>query len=138
MDVRAATIDARGEALGQFLRFGLVGGIGFFADSATVYALRAEIGLIAAGMVSYFVAATVTWALNRNWTFRGLGNGPAHRQWARFLLANLVGFVLNRGTYVLLVSLVPFCAEQPVLAVAAGALAGMGVNFGLSRAVVFR
>jgi putative flippase GtrA len=46
--------------------------------------------------------------------------------------------VLNRGTYALLVTFVPLCAEQPVYAVAAGAVAGMFVNFGLSRRVVFR
>src|SRR5579883_2318584 len=122
----------------QFLRFGMVGLAGFGVDTGIVYALRHPIGLIAAGMASYVAAATVTWALNRAWTFRGRGSGPAHRQWALFLIANLAGFVLNRGAYVLLVSFVPLCAAQPVLATFSGALAGMGVNFGLSRTVVFR
>jgi len=76
--------------------------------------------------------------LNRIWTFRGLGSGPAHRQWAMFLAANLVGFVLNRGTYALLVTFVPLAAEQPVIATSAGAIAGMFVNFALSRRLVFR
>jgi putative flippase GtrA len=89
-------------------------------------------------VVSYLVAATVTWLLNRLWTFRGLGSGPVHRQWARFIAVNLVGFVLNRGTYAALVTYVPLCAEQPVYAVFAGAVAGMFLNFSLSRAMVFR
>ncbi len=122
----------------QFLKFGVVGVVGFAVDTATVYALRATLGLYAAGLASYIVAATVTWALNRNWTFRGQGGGEAHRQWVRFVLANMVGFLLNRGTFVALVATVPLCAEQPVLAVGAGAIAGMFVNFGLSRALVFR
>jgi hypothetical protein len=46
--------------------------------------------------------------------------------------------VLNRGTYALLVTFVAIAAEQPVLAVAAGSIAGMGVNFVLSRRMVFR
>ena len=53
-------------------------------------------------------------------------------------LANLLGLVLNRGTYAVLVTVVPLCARQPVFAVAAGSLAGMMVNFILSRRVVFR
>lgn len=122
----------------QFLRFGVVGTAGFVVDTSVVYGLRGAIGLIGAGLASYLVAATLTWALNRVWTFRGRGSGAAHRQWLRFLLANMAGFVLNRGTYVALVMLVALCARQPVLATAAGALAGMGVNFALSRAVVFR
>ena len=121
----------------QFLRFGVVGTCGFVVDTATVYALRGTFGLYGAGMVSYLLAATSNWALNRVWTFRGQGSGPAHRQWARFMLANLAGFVLNRGTYAALVTWVPLCASQPVFAVAAGSVAGMFVNFGLSRRVVF-
>ena len=35
-------------------------------------------------------------------------------------------------------ALVPLCAAQPVLAVAAGAGAGMFLNFALSRNYVFR
>ena len=123
--------------IAQFLRFGTVGGIGFVIDTAVVYALRGALGLYGAGMVSYLVAASCNWALNRVWTFRGLGEGPAHRQWARFMAANLVGFVLNRGTYAILVTWVPLCARQPVFAVAAGSVAGMFVNFALSRRVVF-
>ena len=101
-------------------------------------ALRSSVGIYAAGLLAYVVAATVNWGLNRAWTFRGRGAGPAHRQWATFLAANLLGFVLNRGTFVALVALVPLCAAQPVLAVAAGAGAGMFLNFALSRNYVFR
>jgi putative flippase GtrA len=129
---------ARIGVLVQFLMFGSVGVAGFVVDTATVYALRHSLGLYGAGLAAYFVAASVTWILNRLWTFRGQGSGPVHRQWARFLAVNTSGFVLNRGTYALLVTFVPLCAAQPVYAVAAGAVAGMFVNFGLSRRVVFR
>jgi putative flippase GtrA len=122
----------------EFLKFGVVGAIGLVFDTATVYALRSSLGIYVAGLLAYGVAATVTWGLNRAWTFRGRGGGPAHRQWATFLAANFVGFVLNRGTFVALVALVPLCRSQPVLAVAAGAGAGMFLNFALSRSYVFR
>jgi putative flippase GtrA len=136
---RAAT-PARIALLAQFLRFGIVGLVGLVFDTATVYGLRSRLGLYGAGMVSYVVAASVTWALNRSWTFRGHGSGtlPAHRQWALFLTTNLAGFVLNRGTYVLLIATLPLAVTYPVIAVAAGAIAGMFVNFGVSRGVVFR
>jgi putative flippase GtrA len=122
----------------QFVRFGTVGGIGFLVDTGTVYALRYSLGLYGAGLVAYVVAATGNWVLNRVWTFRGHGSGPAHRQWAIFMLTNLGGFVLNRGAYALLVTFVAVAARQPVIATAAGAVAGMFVNFGLSRQFVFR
>ena len=133
---RAATPD-RLAAVRQFLRFGVVGVAGFIIDTATVYGLRNSLGLYGAGIAAYVVAATGNWLLNRVWTFRGQGPGPAHRQWVRFMLANLIGFVLNRGTYAILITYVTAAAAQPAIATAAGAVAGMFVNFSLSRRFVF-
>ena len=124
--------------LRQFLKFGVVGTFGFVVDTAVVYSLRYQLGLYGAGLVAFLVAATANWVMNRLWTFRGQGSLPVHREWARYMVTNLAGFVLNRGTYALLVTFVAIAAEQPVLAVAAGSIAGMGVNFVLSRRMVFR
>ena len=129
---------ARAILLMEFLKFGVVGTVGFAVDTATVYALRCSLGLYGAGVVAFMVAGTCNWGLNRIWTFRGRGGQKAHRQWAMFLAANLVGFVLNRGTYALLVTFVALCAAEPVWAIAAGSIAGMGTNFFLSRKLVFR
>lgn len=129
---------ARLALLAQLLRFGAVGVVGFGLDTATVYALRFRLGLYGAGMAAYFVAATANWALNRAWTFRGRGSGRARRQWALFLAANSCGLVLNRGTYAALIATSALCRAYPVLAVAAGAVAGMFANFALSRNLVFR
>ena len=122
----------------QFLRFGTVGVAGFVVDTLVVYGLRGWLGLYLAGMVSYLVAASGNFVLNRIWTFRGQGSAPAHRQWLLFLLTNLGGFVLNRGTYVALIFFSPLCHSHPILAIAAGAVAGMFLNFHLSRTVAFR
>jgi putative flippase GtrA len=122
----------------QFIRFGFVGIVGLIIDTAVVYGFRRSLGLYGAGLLAYVFAASVTWILHRVWTFRGHGSTPAHRQWAMFLAANLVGFVLNRGTYALLVTFLPIAAAQPVIATSSGAIAGMFVNFTLSRRVVFR
>lgn len=128
----------RVRGLVQFLKFGVIGVLGFLVDTATVYGLRGWLGLYGAGLAAYVTAATANWVLNRWWTFRGQGGGPAVLQWLRFMVANLAGFVLNRGLFVLLVTFVPLCADKPVLAVAAGSLAGMVCNFRLSRTLVFR
>ena len=122
----------------QFLRFGVVGVICFLVDTAFVYALRGPLGLYAAGMASYFIAATVGWALNRTFTFRGAGSSSMLRQWFTFLVAGLGGLVLNRGVYFTLITVSATCVEYPVIAVAAGSVADMFVNFAMSRKVVFR
>jgi putative flippase GtrA len=123
----------------QFLQFGVVGVIGFVIDTATVYALWKFVGLYVAGFAGFFTAASGTWFCNRLWTFRHLpGRDAWHVQWARFLAANFTGFLINRGVYVLLITFVDFAARVPAVAVGAGALAGMLLNFNLSRKVVFR
>jgi putative flippase GtrA len=122
----------------QFLRFGAVGAIGFVIDTAVVYALKASAGLYVAGAVAYVVAATVNWGLNRIWTFRGRSSGRMHRQWALYLTANGLGFVFNRGTFFLLVTVSPLCVQYPVLAIAGGVAMGMFLNFHLARTFVFR
>lgn len=123
----------------EFLRFGLVGTIGFLVDSGVLYgAIGLGAGLYLGRAISYVAAATATWGLNRVWTFRGRGSGPVHRQWALFVAVNLVGFVLNYGTYAVLVATVPLVAAHPILGVAAGSIAGMFTNFFLSRRLVFR
>jgi putative flippase GtrA len=134
---RSATPD-RLMMAGQFMRFGTVGLIGLAVDTATVYGLRQSLGLYGAGLVAYVTSATGNWVLNRVWTFRGQGSGPAHRQWGLFMVTNLAGFVLNRGAYAILVTFVAAAAAQPVIATAAGSMAGMFVNFSLSRRLVFR
>jgi putative flippase GtrA len=122
----------------QFLRFGVVGTVGFVVDTAVLYAgLWLGLGLYSGRAVSYLAAATTTWALNRAWTFRGQGGGAAVRQWALFVLVNLIGFAFNYGTYAVLVGNVAQVAAHPVIGVAAGSLAGMVGNFVLSRRFVF-
>jgi putative flippase GtrA len=124
----------------EFLRFGVVGVAGFVVDAAVLYGMLALGGGLYGGrVVSYVAAASTTWGLNRVWTFRHrAGGGDVRRQWALFLLVNLVGFALNYGTYAALVAFVPVVAAHPVLGVAAGAIAGMFSNFVFSRQLVFR
>jgi putative flippase GtrA len=121
----------------QFFKFAVVGTIGFLADTAIVYALRGACGLYVAGLISYGIVATLNWALNRAWTFRGASGGRAHVQWARYLVLNLIGLVINRGTYAALIASFALARAQPVFAVAAGAVAGMMINFIASKKFVF-
>jgi putative flippase GtrA len=126
--------------LGEILRFGIVGVVGFVVDAGVLtLGLRAGTGPWFGRVLSYVVAATVTFSLNRAWTFRTADRSrPMMRDWSMFLIINLVGFLCNFGTYAALIATVPLVRELPVLGVAAGSLAGMAGNFLLSRRFVFR
>jgi putative flippase GtrA len=122
----------------QFLRFGVVGGIGFVVTTAVVYATRPWLGNYLAAVPGFLVAASGNWALNRLWTFRGRGRLPMLREWTMFLAANAIGMALNAAVYWSLLALSTLCADNPVLPLAAGTLCGLFANFSLSRRVVFR
>ena len=122
----------------QFLRFGVVGGIGFVVTTAVVYATRPLVGAYLAILPGFLVAATGNWVLNRLWTFRGRGSRGLAHEWVMFLATNALGMVLNAGTYWVLITVSAFCAQHLVVPLVAGTLAGLFANFTLSRQVVFR
>jgi putative flippase GtrA len=121
----------------HFLRFGIVGVFGLAWDTGTVYALRGVAGLYVAGTCGFLVSASMNWVVNRIWTFRDRLHGPAHIQWAKFLMANSIGFVFNRGTFFILISISVLCRNQPVIAIFAGSIAGLCFNYFLSKRFVF-
>jgi putative flippase GtrA len=135
--VDVARLAARLNVSEDFLRFGVVGSMGFCWDTATVYTLRGLVGLYVAGAAGFFVASSANWAMNRVWTFRHKAHDAPHVQWARFVAANAVGFVFNRGVFFTLITVSGVCHRQPVLAIIAGSFAGLAFNYFLSKKYVF-
>lgn len=121
----------------SFIRFGMVGTSGFIWDTGTVYGLRLITNIYIAGICGFFVAASMNWGANRLWTFRHHTHAAPHVQWAKFLTANIIGFLVNRGIFLILVSKFNLCYQQPVIAIAAGSLAGLVFNYLLSKRFVF-
>jgi len=126
----------------QFARFALVGTAAFVVDTLVLYGgLWLGLGYYWGRAASYFVAATFTWYGNRRITFaatRASGAAAIAAEWARFLIANLGGGLVNYGVYAALVNVLPVVRAYPALGVAAGSIAGLTLNFALSKFVVFR
>lgn len=122
--------------LRQFLRFAWVGVLGFMVNGGVVAWLSAATGPLWAQAVGFPLAATVTWWLNRNFTFAP-SQRSILREWAFYVSANGIGWLVNNGSYVLLVVQSALFHRYPVLAVAVGSVAGMMFNFALSRRFVF-
>ncbi|HEX3984742.1 MAG TPA: GtrA family protein, partial [Acidisoma sp.] len=89
----------------ECLRFGVVGAVGFVVNVMIVYATSKTIDVYVAGILAWLGAASVTWYLNRVWTFRGHTSArSAYQQWLRFLGANFLGFILYYATYSFLIT----------------------------------
>ena len=123
----------------QFLRFGIVGVAGFVVDASVLYALLSwsSAGFYLGRLGSYLAAATSTWYLNRTFTFADHARQHAVRQWARFLAVNTIGGAVNYAVYSGFVLHWPREPWSPLIGVAGGSLAGMVVNFTVSRRLVF-
>lgn len=121
----------------QFLRFAAVGTAGFIIDAGFVEVLKGTLGLAGSQLAAFSVAATATWALNRRFTF-GSSTYPLHQEWLRYIASNLLGWAVNNGVYLWAVMQFPLASSHPVLAVAAGSIAGMFFNFSASRHIAFR
>jgi putative flippase GtrA len=122
----------------EFFRFAATGTGAFLVDSLALLAsLAFGAGFYAGRALSWLAAATFSWRVNRQWTFRTVGTGSALREWGRFLLVNALGGCVNFAIYALLLQRVSGVWTGPVIAVAAGSIAGLSINYFLSRHWVF-
>jgi putative flippase GtrA len=125
----------------QFLKFSMVGGVGFVVDAGTLYILTKLVGLdkVTARVFSSLVfGMTTTFLLNSYLTFRGQGSGSMFQRYLRFAAANIIGNLLNLGAYTLLVENLPLFYRIPLLGVIAGTFVGLIFNFAGSKYFVFK
>ena len=121
----------------MLLRFCLVGTLGFLVDSGVLLFITTA-GLAGARvgrLVSFLIAACVTWALNRRFTFR---SQASTKSLGPYVLLTGFGALLNVGVYWLWISVFGEAPAMLVLGVAAGSVAALAFNFMVSKYVVFR
>ena len=127
--------------LQRLWRFGIAGVLGFGVDAGVLYLLAPFLGWYGARVLSFWAAATATWLFNRRYTFAdGAARGGAalRREYGTYLLAMLGGAAVNYGAYALTLHFMPPAPWVPLLGVAVGSVAGMGVNFVSARWLIFR
>lgn len=126
-------------AASRILRFGLAGVVGFVVDAGALAVVIGIMGPFWGRALSFFCAVIATWLINRSVTFADRHSGlPLWREFAHYLVAMLGGGVVNYAVYALVIWLAGQAGYWPTLAVAAGSLAGMGINLALARFAVFR
>lgn len=87
---------ARQARIVEVLRFGTVGGMNWVVDLAVFNLARWILppGLVmVAKVISVAVAASFSWFVNRNWTFRQRATSRRGREFLSFLVVNVLGLV---------------------------------------------
>lgn len=127
-------------ALRQLGMFGVGGAVGFIVDAGILQLL--VLGLAwdrySGRLISFVFAATATWIFNRHFTFHGPRRHSLFGEWTRYVIAMSGGFACNYAAYSALVYFFNLDGRDLIAAVAAGSVAGMGVNFVGSRYWVYR
>jgi putative flippase GtrA len=90
-----------------------------------------------ARIISFLVAASATWLLNRRYTFE-VERRPTHAEWVRYMAFMVLGALVNYGAFAMSITVWELVRAQPWLGVAVGSIAGLGINFLTSRLLVFR
>jgi putative flippase GtrA len=123
-----------------FIRFGMVGTVGFCVDAAVLHALIAFGGFnyFTGRLGSFAVAVTATWLLNRIFTFRQpTGHGP-WRQALVYLAVQSAGGAANIAVYTTAIALAPSLKSALLIPLAFGAAAGLCLTFLGSKHLAFR
>jgi putative flippase GtrA len=122
-----------------FPAFVVVGGIGFVVD-ATILAVLVHgysWGDYTARLVSFAVAVTVTWYLNRRYVFAAGRTARKHSEYTRYLLVQGTGMAINFLVYSLCIASNELMDRWPVLALAVGSAVALFFNYAGSRIFVF-
>jgi putative flippase GtrA len=129
----------RADLIGQIMRFGVVGTIGFVVDGGMLWLLLSSgLNPYAARALSFPVAVVVTWALNRVWTFATAEKIGKRRQFNRYLAVQLVGVGANYSVYTAVIRIFSDSASVIFAALVAGSFVGMFLNFWGARKIAFR
>lgn len=85
-------------AVRQFTKFALVGSVNTATSFTLYFTLTrwAGFSVAAANPVAFVLAVSVSFFLNRRWTFR-VSTGDHRMQYAKFFAVNLVGLALNQA-----------------------------------------
>ena len=124
----------------QFLSFGVVGTIGFLVDAGVLIIASNYLGLelFFSRLLSFSVAVTVTWYLNRRHTFANQGDRHAINEWVYYSALNSVGALINLSIFMWLVIQYEYLHENPIVPLAIASAIAMVFNFLMSRFVVFQ
>ena len=124
----------------QATSFILVGSLGFVVDGGILTLLNSayDVQLLPARLVSFSVAVTVTWLLNRRRTFADRKDHRMAREWGRYAAVNGVGALMNLGIFFWLLSRFSAMQQVPLVPLAIAATVALVFNFFASRQLAFR
>ena len=124
----------------SIFRFAVTGAIGFAIDGGMMTALHSVVGWspILARFVSFPVALTVTWYINRVWSFARGRDIDAVRQYGTYASIQLVGALLNLAVFSGLIAMEGAFAAWPIVPLGVASIFAMFFNYYAARRFAYR
>ena len=125
--------------LARFARFVLVGAAGFVVDAglSNLLVFAAHLSPLLSRIPAFCAATLVTYAAHRLFTFRDRRIGVL-MGWLKYVASTSLGAVANYGVFTIMVAYVVHGPWAVLLAIAAGSIVGLGLNYVCSVKLVFR
>jgi putative flippase GtrA len=119
--------------------FILVGAIGFLIDAGILTALMKSLGFghYGARAISFTIAVTATWYMNRRWVFERNSVRMSSQEYTSYLSVQVIGALINLSVFAAVIEFVPGLAKIPVIPLAVGAAVALMFNFSASSRFVF-
>jgi putative flippase GtrA len=127
---------------GHFIRFCVVGGLGFLVDFTVLHGV-VHLGMdaVAGRWISVAAGMTATWLANRAWTFRHLAQAPQRsiiKEMLTYYAVQSVGAAANITVYTAMLLGMPALRSMLLLPMVAGTVVGLVINYLGSKHIVFR
>lgn len=119
------------------IRFLTIGVIGLLTDIVVLYLLRNLLDLITAQAIAYVVAVTVSWLLNRVFTFQS-EDPNLFKEWFRYSMVYFISGIPNLGLFSALVFTIPYFHAHPIWPVLITAVVIAFLNYYCSKRFAFR
>ena len=128
----------------QIILFSLFGTTGLLVDLVVLYITSQFFDFVNARLISFFFAVITTWVFNRNFTFKtetdtklGAHNYYSYLyEFIKYFISNSFGGLINLSTYYLYLKFNEGSVDI-YIATVLGGIAGLVLNFALSKIMVF-
>lgn len=116
-----------------------MGAIGFLIDAGVLTALMTgfDFDHYRARAISFAIAVSATWYMNRRWVFERNAVPISGREYSSYFVVQIIGAVINLSVFVVVIEMLPKLVSMPVIPLAIGAAAALLFNFAMSSRFVF-
>lgn len=120
-------------------KFAVVGATAFVADATMLSILVYGFGLgpLVGRLISAPFAVTITWLINRRWTFRSRNSDGVIKEAGKYFASRIVGAIANFAVYAAIIHFAPRPFSEPIIATALSAAMTMLVNYALVRRFMY-